>query len=237
VNSIEGIISSLYTNYLLRDVAAKIIPGSLTLLTLPLYRHGLRGIQEIVANFGFAEWIFSIGAAWILSYSIQTIGELTHLLRQWPAVLDDFDERYEFRALFGTHASDRERRLVERYVVIKESCGIGYLAIWVSIVLVLCQFVLDFATGIVVVNIEHATRAGAVFGVPFAGLLLASLLLRASHFRHLKRQYAQMGAVLKSHGKKTPKFDSDSAIFGYSSARNVSKKAESIPSENERSEQ
>jgi hypothetical protein len=190
MGSFDAVISALYTNFLLRDFAAKIVPGSILLLALPIYHASFANVVAAVEQARWFEVAAFLSAAWTVSYAVQTLGEQRGLIHQWPTDREAYVNRYQTRVLFSRFASDRERRLVERYVVTKEASATAFLVLILIAVLVGSQLLVDVAI---------TPWSGVTFGrslVPVAATIIMGYYLRISHEKHLKRQYAEIDAVI-----------------------------------------
>lgn len=121
--------NALYSQFLLRDVTAKSVPGGVILLggSLPFLRKpdDLQPLLEIGLVFGVA--LFA--SCWTLGFAVQGIGFMCRVLRNYPRGNTGEDYRglqQELRgkmATLSSHARFRQEQAVERFVVIKEATG------------------------------------------------------------------------------------------------------------------
>lgn len=202
MGSFDVIVSSLYTNFLLRDFAAKIVPGSALLLTLPLYHTSLESVIAAARGASILEILVFASIAWTVSYAVQTLGERRELIHQWPTNRNDVILRYQTRVLFSRFASDRERRLVERYVVIKEAGGTVFLTLLLCGALVVAQWTMDWVMTRWPIESAPFLRNWLV---PIVALIALAYYSKLSHEGHLRRQYGEIDAVITlGHHDSTP---------------------------------
>jgi len=120
--SINSIISSLYTQFILRDFFAKIIPGSILLISIISWNSDLRDANKIIYSISkipFVVIIFVIAISWLIGLSIQSLGEFTrvitinHILENNKRKMD-IDSWVYMRSLFLKKATTDEFKLRAR---------------------------------------------------------------------------------------------------------------------------
>lgn len=188
MNGLTELINSFYNNFILRDIVAKIVPGFLLAFSIATLKYEPSRIFKFIREASATELAFVTAGSWVIAFGLQAMGEALGLIRLWPKDLNSEQARKRI-VCFGRRATPEEKRIVERYVVIKEACGLGYLALLMSLVMIIAG---------------EASRNGAGAGLLHAvsnhKLLIGSTFLLAAamwwtHCKHLKRQYDTYDAV------------------------------------------
>jgi HAD superfamily hydrolase (TIGR01549 family) len=136
MKEIKEIIASLYNDYLLRDLFAKVVPGTIV-LSVALYGTDIgNSLYQISKGIGGASIFLAIGAAWITAYAIQQVGEILKLIKHHPKKYNDSKIRYATRLNFKRLASNSDIIQVERFAVIKEATGNAATALLVVIIVI-----------------------------------------------------------------------------------------------------
>jgi len=194
MNNLTELINSFYNNFILRDIVAKIVPGVLLAFSIATLKYEPARVLKFIREGTTIELAFLIAASWVIAFGVQAIGEAMGVIRLWPKNLTSDHARKRI-VCFGRRATAEEKRIVERYVVVKEACGLGYLALLIALVMILAG---------------DAGRRGGGFGsallISFSNhkLLIVSILLLLAalwwtHDKHLKRQYETYDAVDLEH--------------------------------------
>jgi len=194
MNNLTELINSFYNNFILRDIVAKIVPGVLLAFSIATLKYEPARILKFIREGSTIELAFLIAASWVIAFGVQAMGEAMGVIRLWPMNLTS-DQARKRIVCFGRRATTEEKRIVERYVVVKEACGLGYLALLIALVMILAG---------------DAGRRGGGFGsallISFSNhkLLIGSILLLLvalwwTHDKHLKRQYETYDAVDREH--------------------------------------
>jgi AHBA synthesis associated protein len=197
---------SLYTDFLLRDLFAKMVPGAVVLLTFIKLNYPQFGLAfdgfPLLLIVGFA------GVCWVFGFAIQQLGETTwkgthSIIKHHPDELNDQKVRYELRDDFAENSSLSQQKRVERYTVIKESTGNMATAL-----VIVCGFIL--------VNWVHGMLAPASNDANLGAILilgsLAWLLIKANR-SHMDKQYKFMQTTIeKQTNAKVVVFDFDGVI-------------------------
>jgi hypothetical protein len=87
----------LYTDFLLRDVFGKMVPGLVVLLSL-LVVAGIGDLDTKALAFDWWSWVFVIGLAWTFGFAVQSVGEALGIIRYTPPT-----------AVTGSSSTRRER--------------------------------------------------------------------------------------------------------------------------------
>lgn len=192
---VGDVTNSFYGNFLLRDLVAKITPGVAVLFAALTLKYEPEFLIQQVRDMAIVEIVFFLSAAWILSFAFQALGIYLGLIKQWPYDMPMETSR-EYIVKFNRQAKIEEKRIVERYVVIKEACGLGHVALAMSIVMILL--------GTAARNSETPVEALMMFlRISWENCFILLLLvvvvlsLRLSHIKHLERQYSTYKAVAK----------------------------------------
>jgi SAM-dependent methyltransferase len=192
--AIDQITNAIYTHFLLRDVVAKLAPGALLLFSLSTLKHEPAEVVDYVASAGPLFIVFGLSASWVAAFGLQALGELTKVISLWPRNMTRAASR-ETIVAFLHCASAEEKRVVERYVVIKEATGLGAVSLSVA--------TLTLALG------DGARGLGRIHQeMPFLSLSMVLVgLLVWTHRQHLARQYETYEVVIQraaTHKKEVP---------------------------------
>ena len=190
MNNVTELVNSFYNNFILRDIVAKIVPGVLLAFSIATLKYEPSRVLKFIREASPIELAFVTAASWVISFGAQAMGEAVGLIRLWPRKLTS-DQARKRIVCFGRRATAEEKRIVERYVVIKEACGLGYLALLIALFLILAG---------------EAGRSAADFGSAFltsvsnhklliSSTLLVSVALAWTHRKHLERQYGTYDVV------------------------------------------
>ncbi len=143
------VFRNLYTGFLLRDFAGKIVPGMFLLFSISAM---FRAPREIIADFKKDIPIFVVlliaGFAWTVTLGTQSLAEGLGIWRYFPVASAGASANAGFRLKnifvpspdkgfdadtlqvdeFQSKASEDEKQQYERFVVIKEACGNLFVA-------------------------------------------------------------------------------------------------------------
>jgi hypothetical protein len=167
-----------YVHYLLHDIYVKIIPGSIVLISLQVARQPTLDELSVVLSRSYSVgWVFIIGLAWTVGFSLQALGK--HWSTQWgnPA------QRYNLRINFFRKANQFERSQLQRYSLVIDTTGNAGKAFLVSTV------VLTLSN---VVNLEVFLRSH--WSTIMALVILSGALLVVSK-QYIGKQGPYMEAV------------------------------------------
>ncbi len=225
----DSMFEALYNRLILRDLFGKMVPGAIALATLlhPYVTDLPIQAASLDSWLGFLVVGLIAGASWLTGFAVQAFGEHSGLLRYFPKALDkvrwrkvkfaDLDgneiavadasttveQRYqEFIDDYGRAAKQPAQvQQVERFVVIKEACGNGYLALSLGISLLTVRWLVDgglalYSGELPPINAEDA----AVFVkklVTFAVVIAITVYLRKMHLIHVTREFIHRRQVMR----------------------------------------
>jgi hypothetical protein len=148
------IFRNLYTGFVLRDCAGKIVPGVLLLFSIAIM---FRQPRDVLAGFKKDVPLFAVlliaGFAWTVTLGTQSLAECFGIWRYFPQGMSGAthlpqnawknlfvpgpDQTFDADTLlvdeFQAHATEDEEQQYERFVVIKEACGNLFVAGLLSI--------------------------------------------------------------------------------------------------------
>ncbi len=163
-----GIVNALYSRLLLRDFFGKVVPGAV-LLVSALSSFIVQDSGKLVLSLPFSLWLFALGISWLLGFAVQSFGEQTQLIRHYPKILEktswrnisslkeldgknlkgEYDVNIGY-VHFQEYITDFSKTVnsfddiqqKERFSVIKEACGNGYVALLVATTKILGEFII-----------------------------------------------------------------------------------------------
>lgn len=122
------------------------------------------------------------------------------LIRYYPESLNQ-EQFYDLCLHFHKKASPDEKQHVERFVVIKEACGNGYVAIAISLVLVVVDAILDKN---IILSLVAPASNNLWVETPVLIIAIAAIYyLRQMHFIHVKREHDYIVQALRLHKSKS----------------------------------
>lgn len=142
----QVIFRNLYTGFLLRDFAGKVVPGVLLLFSITaMFRSPKQLIQDLRKDVPIFTILFVAGFAWIVTLGTQSLAEGLGIWKYFPISRTapvtpgvrvgfwsnlsfggdetSFDESTARVDLFQLDATEDQKQQYERFVVIKEACG------------------------------------------------------------------------------------------------------------------
>jgi hypothetical protein len=153
-----AIFRNLYTGFLLRDFAGKIVPGVFLLFSLAaMFRHPARLIVYIKKEMPVHALMLVAGFAWVMTLGIQSVSEgvgIWNYFIEQPSshaqapeshevgfirnlLTGGNDEEFDRDTLrvddFQANATEDEKQQYERFVVIKEACGNLFVVMLLSL--------------------------------------------------------------------------------------------------------
>ncbi|MBA1419405.1 MAG: hypothetical protein FAF03_00680 [Epsilonproteobacteria bacterium] len=144
INSLSMLFDKIYSSFILRDIAGKIIPGILLVLPVGLiYTLNHENIFHILLNLNFVLWIFLAVFLWILGYVSQSFGEFSGLISyaltttsntkykryKWSPFIKyfiipiDVLLQNQKTAYQNKESTDSNLQYTERLAVVREACG------------------------------------------------------------------------------------------------------------------
>jgi hypothetical protein len=141
MDNLVTLFDHFYTRFVLRDFLAKIIHGSILLIGfLLLYESPLEAIKA-VDQIPTSILLLSIGIAWLVAFVLQLLVIIIDMLANYTFKLfrsrisKDEKSQQNRKMLFHTdrvkiwrYSTDDEKRLLERYIVIREATGNGSMS-------------------------------------------------------------------------------------------------------------
>jgi len=141
----KNIIKFLYSSFLLRDLAGKVVPGAVilftTVISLDISSYIGLSNNSFKPEFQLGVWVILFLFCWVIGLAAQSIGRgirVVHYSFEYPSV-DDFHEVLRiFRDLRKDDKNALER--LERFMAIREAYGNGAAATLVALILGLLLF-------------------------------------------------------------------------------------------------
>ena len=125
MEAVAGIFKDLYTNFLLRDFAGKIVPGSFLFFSIAiLFSSPTDVARTISGRLSFLSVAICAGLAWTVVLGLQRVAEFVSTWSYFPSSAgNEMDVQSTIIEPFLRIACPDERVQYERYVVIKEATG------------------------------------------------------------------------------------------------------------------
>lgn len=183
---LKPVFDSFYDRLVLKDVAGKVVPGSILILSLVIGAFGYDTAVAWIPKIGFSLWVILFGFSWLIAFALQYIGEILFPLRTHPrdtdAILAGEKEAWTDRksfppwlAAFHDLASPDQKMHAERINVIREACGNAVLSLALSCLLLLfCLW-------------NRATLSWLPFSLLFTVGLVVAFSLWRMHIIHVDR--------------------------------------------------
>jgi|SRR2546425_12632704 len=202
MSDLAPLFDALYSRLLLRDVFGKVVPGSVVIFALAASVFTAKNVADYAQSMGFWFWVLILGSAWVMAFSVQALGESTGLIRYHKKEWSD-EEFYTKRLEFESCASQDERQQMERFVVIKEACGNGYLAASLAIITLAVDRVVES-------GLSDAFQQTMGQSLHVIVVLVALIVfLGRMHFIHVERQSIYLITVVRSKSGKPSKQSSN----------------------------
>jgi hypothetical protein len=220
----QAVFRNLYTGFLLRDFAGKIVPGVLLLFSIcSMYREPRKLFDSLTKDVSTFTLIFVAGFAWIFTLGTQSLAEGLGIWRYFPD--DGFqvasgapkialwrnlftrgdDSSFDKDTLniddFQSKASEEEKQQYERFVVIKEACGnlfvAGLFAIpaWLYVIVKRVFGTASRSHKYVAPNYVPAVRS--LLGAIYIFFVMVGL--HRMHAQHVHRQYQYAADLVQKH--------------------------------------
>ena len=226
----QAVFRNLYTGFLLRDFAGKIVPGCFLLFSIcTVFYEPKKLFQFLTKDLPTFTLIFLAGFSWIVTLGTQSLAEGLGIWRYFPDEAqataaagpkigfwgnlftrgDDssFDKDTLQIDEFQSKATEDEEQQYERFVVIKEACGNLFVAGLLAVPAWLCGFVVRSE----LVRTKNRTPnpvwkyvpdARAVLGIFYALLIMVGL--HRMHAQHVHRQYQFAKDLVEKHKGDPP---------------------------------
>jgi hypothetical protein len=137
-------------------------------------------------------WLAIYGLFWLIGFAIQSFGEKWKLLKYYPTKHFSNDSQFfEFRARFLLKAGEHEKSQLERFVVIKESCGNGYVSLAASMLLLII-FSAVYLVSDSTAAFSDIIRTYKFHVITFIVVSVVVYYLRQMHLIFMNRQYEYM---------------------------------------------
>jgi len=202
MDDLRNLFDAFYDRLVLRDFLGKVVPGFLLLSTVcvsftwvNVTSEEFSTLLKNLLNLSFLAWFVIFGTAWLLAFAIQSFGEWAHLIEYFPRNVFPSDESFfRFRREFEKKAKPEDGIQRERFVVILEACGNGYLSLIISLLFIILHSLWRLCFGSLTWQL-----LGYGFKIWGPVLLLAVFLLlflRKMHRIHVNRMYDYMKVIV-----------------------------------------
>jgi hypothetical protein len=130
MEALAAVFKELYTSFLLRDFAGKIVPGCFLLLSYSvLFAQPGEIIKLITGKISVVSIFLVAGFAWTIVLGLQSLAELTGIWHYYPPNAGaEMTIQSDVIAGFLQVACPDDRQQYERFVVIKEATGNLFVA-------------------------------------------------------------------------------------------------------------
>lgn len=167
--AVEQILRMLYEGFLLRDLAGKVVPGSIVFAAVILGIGGAEGVDKIMSLSG-GMWVIVGPLLWLLGLAAQGFGKrvgLVHYSLKYRSV----DDHYRARRVFLDNRKEPyDRRRMERFEAIRETNGNSAAAIVLAIPIWLLMRLPSWITSGVHVSVWQ-TVIGIIIAIAFLYIL------------------------------------------------------------------
>lgn len=179
------IIEALYNNFLLRDLFAKMVPGSVVVVATAYQSPFGKGAIEVANQIGWPAVFIGAGIVWIIGFALQEIGESLRIIKHHPDKLADSKRRYKLRTDFQKIATLSESQQAERYTIIKEASGNSATALFAALLIFIVRSLLSS---------KFSISLSTIF--PGVILLLFAIALVRANRSHARKQYEFIESVI-----------------------------------------
>ncbi|MBE3050299.1 hypothetical protein IMZ48_48940 [Candidatus Bathyarchaeota archaeon] len=186
MGEIGNIFDNLYRQFILRDLFAKIAPGSIGLLfTFLVFLSSLQESLCTISGFRFWQWLIVFAVAWMAGFVLQHGGIVIGLLKdrtysyRKKNQIEKIEEHFLAKALITIDAGLEYNKVLERIVVIKEACGNWSIALGYSAVMLLVRYFLHFSA---------SCKYVLLYVFLFIGFVLGGFILNMAHRFHFDRE-------------------------------------------------
>jgi hypothetical protein len=186
MGELDNIFGNLYRQFILRDLFAKIAPGSIVLFsTFLILSSSLQESLGTISGFRFWQLLIVFAIAWIIGFILQHGGIVVGLLKDQTYSyrkknqIERIEEHFFKKANITIDAGMEYNRVLERIVVIKEACGNWSIALGYSAVILFVRFFPDSS---------HDYKHILLYISPFLGVELGCIVLNLAHRFHFDRE-------------------------------------------------
>jgi hypothetical protein len=130
MEALAAVFKELYTSFLLRDFAGKIVPGCFLLLSYSaLFLQPREIIKGITGKVSLVSVFLVAGLAWTVVLGLQSLAELVRIWHYYPSSVGaEMTIQSKVIAQFLQIACPDDHQQYERFVVIKEATGNLFVA-------------------------------------------------------------------------------------------------------------
>jgi hypothetical protein len=130
MEALAAVFKELYTSFLLRDFAGKIVPGCFLLLSYSaLFLQPREIIKGITGKVSLVSVFLVAGLAWTVVLGLQSLAELVRIWQYYPSGAGaEMTIQSQVIAPFLQIACPQDHQQYERFVVIKEATGNLFVA-------------------------------------------------------------------------------------------------------------
>jgi hypothetical protein len=130
VEAIQAVLKELYTSFLLRDFAGKIVPGCFLFGSIAvLFANPQDVLKAFSSRISLVAIALSAGLAWIVVLGLQSIAEFSGVWNYYPRTQGaEMEIQVTIIDEFLRIACPDQRQQYERFVVIKEATGNLFIA-------------------------------------------------------------------------------------------------------------
>jgi len=198
MEALAAVFKELYTSFLLRDFAGKIVPGCFLLVSYSaLFLQPREIIKGITGKVSLVSVFLVAGLAWTVVLGLQSLAELVGIWQYYPSAAGaEMAIQSKDIAQFLQIACPNDRQQYERFVVIKEATGNLFIAGLLSVPAwawwLNTQLSSDETKKEVWGSPRINIRTGIVFC--FGGIILTGLFLM--NHQHVQKQYEFAKQVL-----------------------------------------
>lgn len=195
MKELKDLFDAFYSRFVLRDFFGKMVPGLVILWGIAgSASHPENVIIYALSSIHGLGWVAVFGVAWLAGFAVQGVADGTTINRMWPRFIpkDCFGETkplsdrqfYQFERQFEQSWSvgALELRRHERNMLITEACGNGWLALLVSLLLIVIPWLIqcrDFRAP----PLSYPSLVGIVFLI--FGLWRMHRLAVERHYRYM----------------------------------------------------
>lgn len=196
MSNVGTLFEAFYDQFIMRDIVAKVLPGTLFLSTIfLLLSNSVKYFYLDLNQIPSWTWVMFITFSWIVGFAIQGIAEKMKMIRYYPKWEDEEKtkkltekEWYGIYIDFQNNVQDKTiKQTLERFIVIKEACGNVYSALFFSIILFVSYLGLE--EKIFKNNFFNMLKENVFPFFIFLIFITITLSLWYMHKIHVKRQY------------------------------------------------
>lgn len=206
---LEQLADTLYSRFILRDFVGKVVPGALlTVSTLQsvTFPHSL---LDNLSSLPAAIWLALLGFCWIAGFIVQWLGAILGT-RSYPHIGDKIpgtsarhtkantpasDVEFHRAVLKYRHLGSQETQQLERFTVIKEACGNGYVSLILASAVCLAAAMWTVRHLGFVGSIEWLTSGITSFWPGLVILVVSIVALWRVHREHVEKEWNLLSGV------------------------------------------